>query len=138
MTELAEVKNYGTSLAMVPEILSFLEDFLKKAGLVEFSLEVQLAVEEWYVNILKHGFGGEEGGEVELDIRFSFGVLKIVISDNGPAFDPHSIPEPEKPGSVEDAKIGGLGIHFIRKIMDRTAYRREGNRNVFTMRRFLQ
>jgi len=34
---------------------------------------------------------------------------------------------------VEDRKIGGLGIHFVRSLMDSVEYRREENKNILTL-----
>lgn len=128
-------QEFGTELSLVSELLGFVEEFLGKAGFLEESFEIQLAIEEWYVNIVKHAFGGKNEGNVLMKLGFSEGMLEVEMSDNGPAFDPHSLLPPEKPESVEEAKIGGLGVFFIRNLMDETAYRRENDRNVFTMRK---
>ena len=34
---------------------------------------------------------------------------------------------------AEDRKIGGLGIHFVRSLMDTVDYRREHDKNIITL-----
>jgi len=135
MNNINAKREFGTELSLVSELMGFVEEFLEKAGLLEESFEIQLAVEEWYVNIVKHAFDGKNEGNVLMKLGFSEGTLEVEMSDNGPAFDPHTLTPPERPESVEEAKIGGLGVFFIRNLMDETAYRRENDRNIFTMRK---
>ena len=44
--------------------------------------------------------------------------IEIVLEDRGRKFDPTQVPSPELPRH----KPGGLGIHFIRTIMDQMIY----------------
>ena len=135
MNDLHATREFGTELSFISGMQVFVEEFLEQAGLTKAGFEIQLAVEEWYVNIVKHGFGDKNEGKVLMRLGFSDDTLEIEVSDNGLEFDPHSLAPPEKPESVEEAKIGGLGVFFIRKLMDETAYRREAGRNVFVMRK---
>ncbi len=57
------------------------------------------------------------------------------ISDDGVAFDPLKVPPPDLTADLESRPIGGLGVHFVKTLMDEVAYRREGDRNVLTMRK---
>jgi len=34
---------------------------------------------------------------------------------------------------VDDRPIGGLGVFLVKEFMDRTEYRRDGDRNVITL-----
>jgi anti-sigma regulatory factor (Ser/Thr protein kinase) len=46
--------------------------------------------------------------------------------------------EPNIENSIEDRKIGGLGIFFVRKIMEEVTYKRDGNKNVLTMTKSIE
>ena len=135
MNNISAKREFGTELSQISELMGFVEEFLEKAGLLEESFEIQLAIEEWYVNIVKHAFGGKNEGKFLMKLGSSEGTLEVEMSDNGPAFDPHTLTPPERPKSVEGAKIGGLGVFFIRNLMNETTYRREGGWNIFTMRK---
>ena len=63
------------------------------------------------------------------------GVVMAEISDDGRAFDPLQVPPPDLDADLELRPIGGLGVHFMKTLMDEVAYRREGGRNILTMRK---
>lgn len=56
--------------------------------------------------------------------------LRMVITDNGSAFDPTKTPDPDVTASVEDREIGGLGLLMVKKMTKSFSYRREGDRNI--------
>ena len=56
------------------------------------------------------------------------------MEDDGIAFDPFtSAPEPDLDASVEERRIGGLGVYFVKTLMDEAAYERRGDRNRITL-----
>jgi anti-sigma regulatory factor (Ser/Thr protein kinase) len=62
-----------------------------------------------------------------VDLNVSDDKIEIVLEDQGKKFDPTQVPPPELPRQ----KPGGLGVHFIRTIMDQVIYegdKVEGNR----------
>lgn len=91
-----------------------------------------LALEEAFVNICRYAYVQGEG-EVIL-ICGSEGTLFVLeIIDMGSPFDLLSLPEPDVTSDIMERKIGGLGVHFIRKMSDSVSYRREQNRNILRM-----
>jgi serine/threonine-protein kinase RsbW len=133
-------KELRTEIQNLPLLFDLIETFLSKVVAIteglrpqDLNYEIQLAVEEWYVNIVKHGFCGKPQGHVQVQLQYKHGWITIRIIDDGPAFDPHSIPPIEKPSDLQEVKIGGLGFHLIRNVMDSTSYDREGGKNILTM-----
>ena len=53
-------------------------------------------------------------------------------------FNPLGIETPDTELSLEEREIGGLGIHLIRKMIDRVSYRRRIDKNVITVVEFLK
>jgi serine/threonine-protein kinase RsbW len=50
------------------------------------------------------------------------------------AFDPTQVAEPDLDASLKDRLLGGLGVYFMHKLMDRVDYRFEPDTgNVLTM-----
>jgi anti-sigma regulatory factor (Ser/Thr protein kinase) len=100
----------------------------------EVSYAVVLALEEVATNVVRHG-GGEEGtSEIEIEVVSTDTEARVEVRDRGKPFDPfHDAPEPDVDAALEDRKIGGLGVHFVRVLMDEASYRREGGRNHVTM-----
>lgn len=95
---------------------------------------IVLGLEEVATNVVRHG-GGEPGSsEIEIEVSSSDDEVRIEVRDSGRAFDPfHEAPEPDIDAGVEEREIGGLGVHFVKVLMDETAYSREGGRNHVTM-----
>lgn len=98
-----------------------------------------LAVDEIITNIINYAYPNKSDGEIEVEVHIntsqegiSQGVI-ITITDWGLPFDPLSTPAPDVVSSLEDRKIGGLGIHFIRKFVDNANYCRENNKNILTL-----
>lgn len=140
MKGLKAVKELRTDIRLVPTVLGFVEGFLMENGITnrdprlwEQAHDILLAVDEWYVNIVRHGFKGAHHGHVQIILCYEDGLITIQITDDGPAFDPHTIAPPMKPASVEEARIGGLGFHLIRNLMDSSNYRRDEGKNILTM-----
>ena len=50
------------------------------------------------------------------------GALHVTLSDQAPAFDILRAPEPDTTLSIEDRRIGGLGLLFVRRTADTLAW----------------
>ena len=61
-------------------------------------------------------------------------MLSVVVSDDAPEFnllehaDDSRVDKP-----LEERKIGGLGIHFVKTVMDTVDYARRDGKNVVTL-----
>ncbi|MCY4436180.1 MAG: ATP-binding protein [Chloroflexi bacterium] len=100
---------------------------------IDLIFKVNLALEELVINVMNYG---HDGGLHEIDITLTSDEdsLTIEIVDDGRPFDPlHDAPKPDVNAELEDRDIGGLGIHFVRKMMDDVRYRREEGKNHLTL-----
>jgi anti-sigma regulatory factor (Ser/Thr protein kinase) len=118
----------------IKQICSFVVDAANVAGLDESStFQCQIAVDEACTNIIEHGYEGEDKGRIEVVCDTTPGMLKIELLDQAPPFDPDAVPEPELGASLEDMKIGGLGIYFMKKMMDEVSFSRANGTNRLTL-----
>jgi len=108
------------------------------------TMQVNLALEEAVVNVMKYAYADDvenaerpddARGEVQIDAEANNKRLKIVITDQGQPFDPTSLGEVDTSLSAEERRIGGLGIHLIRRYMDSINYERVEGRNILTLRK---
>lgn len=83
--------------------------------------EILLAVDEALTNIIRHAYQGG-AGTITVSIRMADDKIEIILEDRGKKFDPTQVPPPELPRH----KPGGLGVHFIRSIMDQMIYDDQG------------
>jgi len=99
--------------------------------------DIELALEEILVNIMNHAYEGTNG-DIQVVCRSDNQQSFIIeITDTGKAFDMTSIPSPDLSGAISERKIGGLGIHFVKRLTDKLQYRREGNKNILEIKIFL-
>jgi serine/threonine-protein kinase RsbW len=79
--------------------------------------EILLAVDEALTNIIRHAYQGG-AGKITVSVTVADDRIEIVLEDQGEQFDPTQLPPPELPR----LKPGGLGVHFIKMIMDQVIY----------------
>ena len=98
-------------------------------------LDLSLACEEIVVNIMNYGYPGGGEHEIEIRIKASPGVVRISIRDDGVPFDPLQEADPLSllDLDVDDRPIGGLGIFFVKRLMDEVSYVYEEGRNCIMM-----
>ncbi|MCP4536128.1 MAG: ATP-binding protein [Chloroflexi bacterium] len=110
------------SLAAISE---FVTDAARTAGLDACAVDaVQLAVDEACSNIVEHAYGGERYGDIECTCHINDDSLTIIIRDHGHPFDPSLVPEPDTCPSLDDETCtgGGLGLYFMRQLMDKVVF----------------
>jgi anti-sigma regulatory factor (Ser/Thr protein kinase) len=95
--------------------------------------DIQLAVEEHLTNILKYGFDDQAEHRIRVRVLAEATELRIEVEDDGRPFDPLKHPSPDLSQPLEARPVGGLGIHMMRKSMDRIDYRRTDEKNILVM-----
>jgi sigma-B regulation protein RsbU (phosphoserine phosphatase) len=120
------------------EALELLVGWLEQVGeIFELSpalvMSLNLVLEEWFVNIVSYAF--VDKGEHVVKIRMWKGpkTISLQIEDDGQPFDPTAQAAPNLDIGIEQRRIGGLGIHFIRKTVNVMNYSRVDGRNILTL-----
>ena len=84
---------------------------------------IELAVDEACANIIEHAYKGKNGGLITLKIAIEPNKwLQIVVEDQGNGFDPSKIPSVLPVTLLENTRVGGMGVHIIRTIMDEVKF----------------
>ena len=97
-------------------------------------MNLNISLDELITNIVSYGYGDTEEHEIHVTLSDRNGSLVTVLEDDGTAFDPFtSAPEPDLDASVEERRIGGLGVYFVKTLMDEAVYERLGSRNRITL-----
>ncbi len=99
--------------------------------------DIRLALEEAVSNTIRHGYSDDQAHEIIVRAAIDGGRLKIEIEDDAKAFDPLAAPMPDLTLPVEEKRIGGLGILLVRTIADSVEYKREGDRNLLRIARWI-
>ena len=116
-------------------VLEFIEGELEKHDCsMKASMALTLAVEEIFVNIAHYAYEGNKGSAT-VGIRFEGDDVEIVLTDRGIPYNPLERDDPDINANIEERDIGGLGIYMTKKSVDECHYERQGNSNIFTMRK---
>ena len=114
---------------------AFLEEVSDQWELpMKVAMNINLALEEIITNIIFYGYLEERDKSIDIDLyRTALGV-DIGITDNARPFNMLLKKEYEDASkSAEDREIGGLGIHFVRTLMDEVSYERTNDQNVLRL-----
>ena len=131
-----ELKN---SLSELDKLCRKLETVGREIKLSKkFIFEINLALDELFTNIISYGIDDENEHTIKVTITPENEQLCMCIEDDGIPFDLTKYETPDVSCSVEECKIGGLGIHIIKKLMDEICYERSGNKNVLTLKKKLK
>ncbi|NNG00278.1 MAG: ATP-binding protein [Desulfobacteraceae bacterium] len=128
-----ELKNRLDDLKKLNQALEKLAD---KLGLApKCKCETNLVLEELFTNIINHGFTDNSDHDIDISVRIEGDELIIRIQDDGVPFNPMEAQEPDLSRPIDKREIGGLGIYFALHFADNIDYKRQGNKNILTIRK---
>lgn len=114
----------------------FLEELFESWNLGAASLmSINLVLEEAFTNIVNYAYEDTLAHNIIMSFEYKNSVLTIEITDDGKAYDPTSLAEPDINIPAEERKIGGLGIFLMRRIMDEVTYRYQEKKNILTLKK---
>ncbi len=93
--------------------------------------DIVLAIDEACQNIIRHAYRGDSDNVIEIEVEHRGDGLVFTLADQAPAIDPSLV----KPRDLDDIRPGGLGTHFIRRVMDEVEFLRpaSGRGNLLKM-----
>ncbi len=104
----------------------------------EAQIQLQIAVEELFVNIASYAYAPGHGDAViGCRVEEDPPSITVQLRDWGKPFDPLAKKDADVTLSAEDRDIGGLGIYMVKNSMDAVDYKREDGQNVLTIRKNL-
>ncbi|MDR1293169.1 MAG: SpoIIE family protein phosphatase [Clostridiales Family XIII bacterium] len=119
-------------LENLEQVLAFVEshtgDFPEKSR-----YHINIAVDEIFTNISSYAYENETG-TVVIRVKVNDTVM-IEFEDSGVPYDPTAQETPELTQSADEREIGGLGVFMTKKMMDTVEYRREGSKNILTLKK---
>lgn len=86
---------------------------------------VNLALQEAFINAIKHGNKMERNKQVKIEYLVGLDKVEISVSDEGQGFDPNSVPDPRYGENLY--KTEGRGLFLIRSYMSLLEFNEEGN-----------
>lgn len=119
-----QVKNIPANFENLKKIGEFVRLACLVAGFnAAETYSVQLAVDEACSNIIEHAYRSVwEIQEIECTCAVDEEALYIQMHDFGEPFNPAKIPEPDTTAELALRSKGGLGLYFIRHLMDEISF----------------
>jgi serine/threonine-protein kinase RsbW len=123
----------------IQQVCHFVAQGAVQAGLGESAVfHIELACDEACTNVIEHAYGGEDVGEIEVSWQVTGKQFVLTIHDHGRPFDPSEVlPPPDysdpETGPLNNSRTGGLGVHFMRKLMDEVTFHFDGEGNTVTL-----
>ncbi len=116
LTILSDFSNLGA-------VADFITRAAEESGLKDgASYNVQMAVDEAVTNVIEHAYHGRQDGRIYISCETHGNEFVVVIRDFGKPFDVNKVPKPRVKGPLGRRSIGGLGVFFMKKLMDRVEF----------------
>jgi len=121
-------------LSELARLHPFLSSYCEHEGTpMEQVFDFEVILEELVTNVIKYG-RVQEGQECCLiELLRERNQITIRFSDQGNPFNPLARDEVDTDKPIEEREIGGLGIHFIKKLTDTQSYEYKDGKNVLTL-----
>jgi len=119
-------------LGELEKIVATIEEISAKWNLPDrVGMELNLVLEELFANIVFYAF--DDGKEHVISMEFErteTGNIRVRLVDDGKPFNLLEKETGNLKQPLEERKIGGLGIHFAKEMMDNIEYERIDGKNV--------
>jgi serine/threonine-protein kinase RsbW len=90
----------------------------------EVVVALNVSLDEILNNIISYGYEDAGAHEIVVRLELRSGIIDVVVEDDGKPFDPLAVPAPDLEAKL---RLGGVGLHFVRNLMDGLEYaRRDG------------
>ena len=131
----ASIRNRREELKRVRDAVDRLgEECRLAAGIVE---DMQVALDEVLTNILNYAYTDDGEHKIRIRLRVVDGALEATVEDDGKPFNPLQIAPPDTRAPLRERKVGGVGVHFVRNLMNEVTYDRADGCNRLVLKRKL-
>ena len=120
-------------------VLGFVDEKLEMIDCpVKAQMQMDLAVEEIFVNIANYAYAPDKGNAtVRVEVSDDPVTVTITFMDRGIPYDPLKKEDPDVSLSADERAIGGLGIFLTKKVMDDVSYVYKDGQNILTLKKKL-
>lgn len=131
MLESAElVLELNNELSEISRLSETVDEFCaqhRMSGQLAFNLN--LVLEEVVTNVIHYAYTDAAPHRIHVNLTLSDDQVLGEVRDNGRAFDPLALAPPKLDLDLEHREVGGLGVHFLKMLMDEVVYTRNNGEN---------
>lgn len=124
----------GNDLSNVNRVNDKFIEFSQRYELLpKITNRICMVFDELLTNIISYAYSDSARHEIGVKVSLINDSIVIVITDDGLPFNPFTREDPDTDLAIDERRIGGLGIHLVKKVMDEVYYKRHVDRNVITL-----
>lgn len=131
-------KQFRKVIHSLDEIFEFTHNFILKNKIDEaVAYVIDLAIEEIFTNMVK--YNPENNHDIIINLKKSGKDLIIILEDfDVEPFDVSHANEVPPEQSLKERKVGGLGLHLVKKMMDEINYEYHNRTSKVTLIKHLE
>lgn len=131
-------KSFKREINALDEVFEWIAAFMAAHQIDQAAAyAVNLAVEELFTNMVKYGAGNAADILIAID-RKEKDLVVTMIDSGGESFDVTKSAEVDVTKRLEDRQPGGLGLHLVKKMLDRLDYEYLNQQNRITLIKHLE
>ena len=124
----------ANDLEEIRTVIEAFDAFAETRGVpLEVRRRVNVVLDELLNNVVSYGYDDEDEHVIAVRFECSTGRLLVRVVDDGRPFNPLEQGPPDPKESIEEAGLGGVGIHLLQNLMDEASYRRRSESNVLEL-----
>lgn len=126
----------ANDLAELTRVAERVDDFCAAHNVpADCAFKLNVALEELLTNTMSYGFDDTLRHEIAITVARAGDEIVAEISDDARPFDPLTAPAPDLDSTIEERRVGGLGVHLVKTLMDKVVYAYRDGRNRVTLRK---
>ncbi len=96
----------------------------------DIEFKIRLVLDELCTNVVNYAHRDDLDHDMTVTIESDDDEVRVEIVDDGDPFNPlEDAPEPDTESALIDRKIGGLGVYFVKTLVDDARYWRVDDKN---------
>src|SRR5262245_20554636 len=112
----------------IERVAALVDDFGAQCRLSnEVIVALNVSLDEIINNIISYGYEDSGRHDIVVRIELQNSAVEVVVEDDGKPFNPLLVAPPDL--TTKPRQIGGVGLHFVRNLMDGLEYARRGDIN---------
>ena len=96
----------------------------------DIEFKIRLVLDELCTNVVNYAHSDTLDHDMTVTIESDDDEVRVRIVDDGDPFNPlEDAPEPDTDSALADRRVGGLGVHFVKTLVDDVRYWRNDSKN---------
>jgi serine/threonine-protein kinase RsbW len=121
----------GNTVADLLKVVDFVDKFGTLHSISQKIINaLNLSLDELLNNTISYGYDDQLPHSIALSLSLTSGWLIAEIQDDGKPFDPREGKCAAIEGTLQSRQVGGLGLSFVKALMDEVDYNRGGQYNI--------